>query len=143
MAKAWLCKSLIPGSNPGDACPQPSARMVELVDTQDLKSCVRKDVRVRPPLRVILSTRKLPMIKYSILLVLQIYFINCSSTIFLRKSDYDSTRGNLLGGNLQAALQSFPNRERGTFIPIMEKTYINLLNGNPDIVELTKISKKL
>ena len=32
----------------------PSARMVELVDTQDLKSCVRKDVRVRPPLRVFL-----------------------------------------------------------------------------------------
>lgn len=51
VAKAWLCKSLIPGSNPGDAY-YPSARMVELVDTQDLKSCVRKDVRVRPPLRV-------------------------------------------------------------------------------------------
>ncbi len=28
------------------------AGMVELVDTQDLKSCVRKDVRVRFPLLV-------------------------------------------------------------------------------------------
>jgi hypothetical protein len=52
VAKAWLCKSLIPGSNPGDAFNNHPARMVELVDTQDLKSCVRKDVRVRPPLRV-------------------------------------------------------------------------------------------
>ena len=52
VAKAWLCKSLIPGSNPGDALQSKNAWMVELVDTQDLKSCESNLVRVRFPLQV-------------------------------------------------------------------------------------------
>ena len=39
MAKARDCKSLIPGSNPGAASKLIYARVAELADAQDLKSC--------------------------------------------------------------------------------------------------------
>ena len=46
-----LAKVGVAGSNP--VFRSPHALVVELVDTQDLKSCVRKDVRVQVPSEVL------------------------------------------------------------------------------------------
>jgi hypothetical protein len=62
----------------------------------------------------------------------------CSSTnILLSKQDYQKSQLQFLQGNTDEALLIFPRRaEAGNFITTMEKTYLNLIQGKPQISQL-------
>jgi hypothetical protein len=66
----------------------------------------------------------------------------CSSNLNL-KNDYYSSRESLRRADPAGAAESLPPNEQGTFINLMEKTYLNLLAGKPDIDELFRYSKKI
>jgi hypothetical protein len=59
------------------------------------------------------------------------------------KRDYMASKEYMVHGEVANALDMLPKNEKGTFISIMEKTYLNLLLGNPDIDELFAYSKKI
>lgn len=62
----------------------------------------------------------------------------CSSTnVLLNKQDYQKSQSQFLQGNADEALLNFPRHaEMGTFITTMEKTYLNLIQGKPQISQL-------
>ena len=58
----------------------------------------------------------------------------CSQTSLLSKQDYQKSQNKFLQGNADDALLDFPRHaEAGTFITTMEKTYLNLIQGKPQI----------
>lgn len=77
----------------------------------------------------------------SIILILSLLNISCSS--LNTKSTYTFSTTSLASGDIDSALLSLPNGEGKTFISIMEKTYLNLLKGNPDINTLAAYSHKI
>jgi len=66
----------------------------------------------------------------------------CSSRL-LTRSDYAASTDHLKNNRIDDALRTLPKGEEGTFITIMERTYLNLLRGNPDIDELARYAKKI
>ena len=62
----------------------------------------------------------------------------CNSTnILLSKEDYQKSQSQFLQGNTDDALLNFPRHaEMGNFITTMEKTYLNLIQGKPQISQL-------
>lgn len=76
------------------------------------------------------------------LFVAGLLYCGCSSRL-LTKNDYRVSVEYLKMGNPQYALHMYPKGEEHTFITIMERTYLNLLSGNPDINELQRYSKKI
>ncbi|MCP5500134.1 MAG: hypothetical protein H7A25_09545 [Leptospiraceae bacterium] len=71
-------------------------------------------------------------------------FISCSGTKFLKKDDYYQSYNALENNQAQKALQKLPkSTERNTFITSMEKTYLSLISGKPDIEDLINYSKDL
>jgi hypothetical protein len=79
---------------------------------------------------------------FSIFLMIGI-LLNCGSGQFLTKSDYTTSRSHYEKGSIVSALSTYPDGERDSFITIMERTYLNLLAGNPDVNELFEFSKKI
>jgi len=75
-------------------------------------------------------------------IAIPIFFASCSKNL-LKRSDYRSSVSSLKAGDPAAALRFFPSGESNTFIPIMEKTYLNLLQGKPEIDELQKYSTRI
>lgn len=67
---------------------------------------------------------------------------NCS-TKFNTKTDYSFSESELGRGNIDSAIRELPGGEKGTFITTMERTYLNLLRGNPDISDLLKYAGKI
>ncbi len=65
------------------------------------------------------------------------------STRFNTKTDYFFSESELGRGNIDSAISALPEGEKGTFITIMERTYLNLLKGNSDIDELLSYAKKI
>jgi len=73
----------------------------------------------------------------SALLALLLLVSGCSNQSLLIAQDYRTSQNDFLRGDSEKALQHFPNRaEHGTFITTMEKTYLALIQGKPDIKAL-------
>ena len=61
----------------------------------------------------------------------------CSQNILLSKQDYQKSQAQFTQGNIDDAALSFPRHaEAGQFITTMEKTYLNLIQGKPQIKQL-------
>ena len=69
----------------------------------------------------------------SILLIPIMFSTACSS--LNTREDYAASTRNLKQeyAHPEKALENLPVNEKGTFIDLMERTYLNLLAGNPDI----------
>ncbi|HKI99443.1 MAG TPA: hypothetical protein VKB51_13305 [bacterium] len=67
----------------------------------------------------------------------------CSSTPLLTKAQYEPSRAALAQGAPEQALAKFPAGEPGTFITTMERTYLSLLEGRPDIDALARYSERI
>ncbi len=76
-------------------------------------------------------------------LVLAISLLNISCSSLNTKSTYSFSSTSLASGDIDSALRSLPHGEGKTFISIMEKTYLSLLKGNPDINTLAAYSRKV
>ncbi|MDH5656447.1 MAG: hypothetical protein OEZ34_11095 [Spirochaetia bacterium] len=79
---------------------------------------------------------------FLLLIFIFTFFPSCSKKL-LKREDYRPSVNALKNGQPQNALKRFPKKEKHTFITIMEKTYLNLISGNPDIDELRKYSHKI
>lgn len=68
----------------------------------------------------------------------------CSHTSLLSKQDYQKSQTQFLQNNIDDAALNFPrNAENGNFITTMEKTYLNLVQGKPQISALQKQAEAL
>jgi hypothetical protein len=68
---------------------------------------------------------------------------SCTSTSFLTRSDYRPSVEALRKEGPAQAEKLLPSGEQGTFIKIMEETYLALLQGRPDIDELRDFAAKV
>ena len=63
----------------------------------------------------------------------------CSQTSLLSKQDYQKSQNQFLQGNADDAYLDFPRQaEVGDFITSMEKAYLNLIQGKPQLKLLQK-----
>lgn len=72
--------------------------------------------------------------------ILVFSLINISCSTLNTKDSYKSSLSFLIMGDIDNAIRSLPAGEGNGFITIMERTYLNLLKGNPEIDELSKYS---
>ncbi|HEY0665043.1 MAG TPA: hypothetical protein VGD24_03165 [Gallionella sp.] len=73
------------------------------------------------------------------LLALATLGTGCSQDSLLTRSDYQRSQQDFLRGDADEALLNFPRKaEDGTFITSMEKTYLSLIQGKPQIRGLEK-----
>lgn len=75
-------------------------------------------------------------------LVLILILMNCASPL-LKKEDYNLSISAFQKKGPTSALETFPEGEKGSFITTMEKTYLSLLSGKPEIDELIRYSNIL
>ncbi len=75
-------------------------------------------------------------------LFLPLFLVQCSAHL-LTRLDYDAARTHHERGNPGMALETFPEGESGSFITVMEKTYLSLLSGKADIGKLERYAKKV
>jgi hypothetical protein len=81
-------------------------------------------------------------IKTIVLLALLALLGACSSTSqLLSKDNYQTSLRAFGEGNLVKARDYHPSGERGAFITTMERTYLDLLNGKPNIDDLQAYAK--
>ncbi|MDH4284890.1 MAG: hypothetical protein OEV35_06185 [Gallionellaceae bacterium] len=70
-------------------------------------------------------------------LFLLLLFSGCSQTALLSKQDYQKSQKQFIQGNTDDAYLSFPRgAEQGNFITTVEKAYLNLIQGKPQIKQL-------
>lgn len=81
------------------------------------------------------------MNRFIILLVIIVNLSHCST--LLTKRDYSLSKKSLKEWDIEGAIERFPDGESGGFITTMEKTYLKLLSGNPDIDELIDYSHRI
>ena len=81
--------------------------------------------------------------KKIISLLLALSLINISCSTLNTKSTYYFSSSSLISGDIDSAIESLPAGEGNTFITIMERTYLNLLKGNPDIDKLAGLSVQI
>lgn len=77
----------------------------------------------------------------SIMLALSLLNLSCSS--LNTKNTYYFSSSSMVSGDIENAINSLPTGEGDTFVTIMERTYLNLLMGNPDIDKLSAYSNKI
>ncbi len=78
------------------------------------------------------------------LLALVLFASGCSQQTLLTKHDYQLSQRDFMRGDAAKALNNFPrSNENGTFITTMERSYLSLIQGDPDIEGLKKQAKKL
>jgi len=70
--------------------------------------------------------------------ILALLLSGCAGTGLLTQDDYRAARSSLAGNDLEGARVNLPRGEEGGFITTMEKTYLALLQGKPDIDALAK-----
>ncbi|MBU2509778.1 hypothetical protein KJ966_00495 [bacterium] len=73
-------------------------------------------------------------------LLLAVLTIGCSPGTLLTRDDYQVSLHHHYGGLPQKALEKFPAKEKGYFITVLEKAYLNLLSGKPEITPLKKLA---
>ncbi|HEY1407020.1 MAG TPA: hypothetical protein VF857_10460, partial [Spirochaetota bacterium] len=88
-----------------------------------------------------ISTRHVRFLFFPFLILIILFFNSCAS--YNTKEDYFSSKNYLSSGDPKMAIDVLPVKEKGTFIDLMERCYLNLLAGNPDIDGLLKYSKKI
>ena len=76
------------------------------------------------------------------LLLLFLIFINCTTT-FQKKQDYIASTNALQAKDYKTAVKLIPNSEGTTFIRSMETTYLQLIQGKPEIDGLIKYANKI
>ena len=81
-----------------------------------------------------MQTPTLPRLSWALLILL---VSGCSQTSLLTKQDYQKSQSQFLQGNADDAFLSFPRRaEAGNFITTLEKAYLNLIQGKPQVKSL-------
>jgi hypothetical protein len=80
--------------------------------------------------------------KKALLLLFSLLLISCSAGLATRE-DYSITRSALEKKDFQKAFQYYPKNEANSFIVSMERAYLNLLQGKPDIDDLIRYSGKV
>lgn len=84
------------------------------------------------------------LVKSACLLVLALLGSGCSQNGLLTRQDYQKSQQDFLRGDAKDALLDFPRRaEDGTFITTMEKGYLSLIQGKPQIRDLQKQAEVL
>jgi hypothetical protein len=73
-----------------------------------------------------------------ILISIVLFTSNCASEKFSQREDYQIARDFLLNADPEKALVSLPQKERGSFIVALEKAYLSILAGKPELNELQK-----
>lgn len=81
--------------------------------------------------------------KKVISLLLAFLIVNPGCSTLNTKGTYYLSSSSLVTGDIENAIQSLPSGEGNTFITIMERTYLNLLKGNPEIDRLADYSMKI
>jgi hypothetical protein len=76
----------------------------------------------------------------TVILIVSLFY-GCSS--LNTKADYRDTRTFLENASISDAVHALPLKEGRSFITIMEKTYLNLLQGKPEIDELYTYSHRI
>ncbi|HEY6094071.1 MAG TPA: hypothetical protein VIU93_03875 [Gallionellaceae bacterium] len=77
------------------------------------------------------------MVFRSLSLTFLLLLAGCSQTSLLSKQDYQRSQQYFLKGDVDEALLNFPRgAEERTFITTMEKSYLNLIQGKPQIKAL-------
>jgi len=73
-----------------------------------------------------------------LILLLQTLLLSaCSQTALLSKQDYQQSQRQFMQGNADDAYLNFPRgAEQGNFITTVEKAYLNLIQGKPQIKQL-------
>jgi hypothetical protein len=69
-------------------------------------------------------------------------FVSCS-TVYNKSYDYYPTTKSLVEQDIDTAIEVFPSGESGAFITTLEKTYLNLLKGNPEIEKLEWFAEQM
>lgn len=75
--------------------------------------------------------------------VLLLFVSGCSSKKLLTARDYEGSLHQHYNGSPEKALDSFPQKERGTFITTLEKAYLKRLLGEIDLEPLLKLSASI
>lgn len=81
--------------------------------------------------------------KKTVSIILTALLLNLSCSSLNTKNTYYFSSSSLVSGDIQSAIDSLPSGEGDTFVTIMERTYLNLLTGNPDIDKLAAYSLKI
>jgi len=81
--------------------------------------------------------------KKIISLTVALSLISLSCSTLNTKDTYYLSSSSLVSGDIDSAINSLPEGEGNTFITIMERTYLNLLKGNPEIDTLTAYAVKI
>ena len=77
-------------------------------------------------------------------LFMVLFVSGCSQTALLSKQDYQKSQSQFLQGNTDEAFLSFPRgAEHGNFITAIEKAYLNLIQGKPQIKQLQQQAEML
>jgi hypothetical protein len=71
-----------------------------------------------------------------------LFFLNCSTT-FQKKQDYIPSTNALQAKEYKKAVKLLPNSEGKSFIHTMELSYLQLIQGKPEIDELIKYAQKI
>ena len=80
---------------------------------------------------------RIPFIPGLLYLMLLLLCLGCSQQSLLTKQDYQKSQRYFVQGDTDNALLEFPRRaEDNTFITTMEKAYLSLVNGRPQIHSL-------
>lgn len=87
---------------------------------------------------------KLSPFNSACLLVLVLLGPGCSQSSLLARQDYQKSQQDFLRGDADSALLDFPRKaEDGTFITTLEKGYLSLIRGKPQITGLQKQAELL
>jgi hypothetical protein len=82
---------------------------------------------------------KLSLLNSTCLIVLALLVSACSQNSLLTKQDYQKSQRDFLRGDAENALLDFPRvAEDGTFITTMEKGYLSLIQGKPQVKDMQK-----
>jgi hypothetical protein len=76
-------------------------------------------------------------------IILAVALIDLSCTTLNTKNSYNLSSASLVSGDINSAIKSLPDGEGDTFISLMERTYLNLLTGNPEIDKLASYAYKI
>lgn len=81
-------------------------------------------------------------IVYAVIILFPLFLLGCGPS-FLKKKDYLPSLRRFSQGDPDGALAKFPKGERDTFITNMEKAYLSLVQGRPEIASLEKYEDKI
>ena len=80
----------------------------------------------------------------ALLVLVTVSLVFCGQcTSFNAKEDYHYATHHLCRGDVKMARKSLPEAEKKNFISLMEKTYLSLLAGDPNIDELAAYAQKV